>query len=401
MKKQNICPLLLLVVILSACSTAGNKVSTFANPAGNHSQFPFLFSNGEELYMSWITHHPNEKIYSLNYARYASGSWSSVQSIAKDSSWFVNWADFPSVTADEQGLVAAHWLNKIPGGTYAYNVNISLLTDGQWTAPVTPHFDNTATEHGFVSMVPWGKETVLAVWLDGRESAFRSDEEYYNLEKAMTLRGALISRSGEVLKSFIIDDAVCDCCQTSLVKTPNGAIVAYRNRTNNEVRDIYVSRFNGEKWTKPEAVFNDHWKIGACPVNGPKLASKDSLVVVAWPTAANMNPVVKASISTDGGLSFSQPQIVSNSTSLGRVDAAIYQGDVFISWIEKNGEETLLKLKKIDRNGEPSKTILVSTINGSRKTGFPQLEMLDDQLIMAWTVISDSTNHVKTMKIKV
>ncbi|HEX6983484.1 MAG TPA: hypothetical protein VF181_12065 [Balneolaceae bacterium] len=394
---KNIAFFLFLLAFVS-CSKTEDKITVLDNPAQANSEFPFLFSTDDALYMSWISHHPDNNIHSLNYARYSQGSWDKVHTIADNRTWFVNWADFPSIIANQQGPLAAHWLNKIPGGTYAYNVNVSLVNaSGKWTSPVTPHFDSTATEHGFASMIPWNEETVLAVWLDGRQSANRSDEEYYDLDQAMTLRGALISTSGEVKRSFLIDDAVCDCCQTSLIKTSNGAIVAYRNRTDDEIRDIYVSRFNGSKWTTPEAVYDDHWKIGACPVNGPKLAAADSTVVLTWHTGADNQPVVKASVSIDGGATFGKPHVVSKNRSLGRVDVAVFNEKAFVSWIEKGKNGAYLKLKRLQTPDIKERTVTVSKINGSRKTGFPQLEVLGDQLMMAWTDIESKPTEIRTV----
>lgn len=388
------------ILAITGCTNSRSDIITFNNPALPYSTFPSLFSTGDQVYMSWITHHPENENYSLNYARFSQpNGWSDVYTIAESSSWFVNWADFPSIIADKQGAVAAHWLYKIPGGTYAYNVNISLInSNDEWTLPITPHLDSTATEHGFVSMIPWNEDTILAVWLDGRQSANSSEDEYYDLANAMTLRGALISTSGKVKKSFLIDDSVCDCCQTSLIKTEKGALVAYRNRTDEEIRDIYISRFDGNDWSQPQTVYNDNWKISACPVNGPKLAARGSLVVLAWPTALDGQLMVKASISKDGGLHFDEPRLISDSGSLGRVDAAIYNKNVFVSWMQKVNDEVYLKLKRLGRQETAPKTITVSKINGLRQTGFPQLEVLDDQLIMAWTDI-DAISEIKTIKI--
>ncbi len=390
---------LIAALALSACSNEANKISIIENPASTQSKYPHLFSTGGELYMSWLQPGENGKA-TFNYAVYSNGGWSNVHTIAKGSSWFVNWADFPSVIAGKQGPLAAHWLDKIPGGPYAYNVNISVNNASrQWSPPIVPHSDGTATEHGFVSMIPWDETTILAVWLDGRQSAGDSPKEYFNIENAMTLRGALISTSGEVKERFLIDGSVCDCCQTSLVKTPSGALVAYRNRTENEIRDIYVSRFNGKNWSEPQVVHSDKWKIAACPVNGPQLAASDSLIAVVWPTAADQNPVVKAAVSRDEGRSFNKPEIVSKNNSLGRVDAAVYDGKVFVSWIEKTNEQAFLKLKRIEMAKTAPQTITISQINSTRATGFPQLEQLGDQLIMAWTIADSANSRIQTVKL--
>lgn len=348
--------------------------------------------------MSWISK-DDSKNHSLHYASYSENTWSNLKTIATDSTWFVNWADFPSIIADRNGPIAAHWLNLIDPGPLAYDVKISVFNNSNgWTDAMVPHSDGTSTEHGFVSMIPWERDSFLAVWLDGRQTEGRSDEDYYDLGNAMTLRGAIITREGTIKQRFLIDDTVCDCCPTSLVKTPDGAIVAYRNRTNNEIRDIYTSRFNGKEWTSPKAVFNDGWEIGACPVNGPKLAAEDSLVAIVWHTGTNNNPTAKYAYSTDNGSSFSDPLRLNKGISLGRVDAEVYNGISYLSWMEKTESQTALKVASYNKDKPIMKFKTVAKLNESRRTGFPQMEQLENNLIFAWTNPDTAQTQVITKK---
>lgn len=392
MKKSGLY-LLLLLLFCGCANSDDNNIYKIDHPAPSNSEFPFLYSVEETLYMSWLSRHTGDDSHALNYARYTDGKWDSPRTIARDSSWFVNWADFPSIIGGKNGPMAVHWLDKIPGGTYAYNVNLALSdSKGNWTPPVTPHSDGTATEHGFVSMVPWDDQTALVVWLDGRQSAGDNPDDYYNISNAMTLRGALVTSSGEVKESFLIDDTVCDCCQTSLIKTKKGAIVAYRNRTENEIRDIYLSRFNGNSWSSPEPAYDDHWEIGACPVNGPSLAAKDSLVVLSWYTAVGDQPTVKAAISTDEGITFNKPIQMNAFTAKGRVGAAVFKGDPYVSWMEKEDGQVYVKIQKVTATN--SSPVVIGTIDESRQSGFPQLVSLRDKLVLAWTDISKSQPQI-------
>lgn len=346
--------------------------------------------------MSWISSDGDDS-YSLNYSRYTSGEWDTTQTIAQDSSWFVNWADFPSIIATKDGPLAMHMLNKKPGGPYAYDVNIYPFKNGNSTSPLVPHTDSTATEHGFVSMIPWDSDTVLAVWLDGRQSADRTDEQYFDLDYAMTLRAAIISTSGEVKESFLIDDAVCDCCPTSLVKTPKGALVAYRDRTEEEIRDISISRFDGTSWSDPQIVHKDNWNIRACPVNGPALAAQDSLVVLGWYTGADDNPRVQAVLSQDGGNSFQESQLLSDQKTIGRVNATIQNNRIYLSFLENSDNKAVLQIASLGQDGMQSAT--VDTLSKSRQTGFPQLEAIEDKIILAWTAVSDTATSIKTVQL--
>ncbi|WP_440998959.1 hypothetical protein [Fodinibius sp. SL11] len=398
---KNYTLVLLFSVLIWGCTSNPQTVKQFSNPASPNSVYPYLFSTGDQLYMSWITNNQNQT-HSLNYASYSNNKWTSTKTIATDSTWFINWADFPSIIADQNGPIAAHWLNKKPGGSYAYDVNISTADNsGNWNKTLTPHNDDTPTEHGFASIIPWDEDRFLAVWLDGRKTNGRSDEDYFNITFAMTLRGALINKEGDILRRFLIDDSVCDCCQTSLVKTTDGAMVAYRNRTNNEVRDIYTSRFNGNQWTSPKAVFEDGWEIGACPVNGPKLAAEDSLVVVAWHTGAQDTPTAKFTFSMDSGQTFNEPIQLNTNTSLGRVDAEIIDKNIYLSWMEKGDANTRLRLSAFNKQSPLNSPRTVAVLNESRKTGFPQMEHLENKLIFAWTNADSAQTKIITKSVAI
>ena len=260
--------------------------------------------------MSWVEK-VAEKRYALRFAVRDAKAWSAVGTVAEGENWFVNWADFPSVIALADGSLAAHWLVKSGTGTYAYDVNIARSKDGgkTWGTPVVPHTDKTQTEHGFVSLLPLPDGRVGAIWLDGRnlKDVKKSHDDETPLAVSMTLRYAAIDANGGLSDEAELDARVCECCQTSAALTSEGAIAVYRDRSDNEVRDIYsVTREQGN-WISPRPVHSDNWEINGCPVNGPSIAAEGRRVAVAWYTEANRSPKVKAVFSDDAGASFGSP----------------------------------------------------------------------------------------------
>ena len=107
------------------------------------------------IILSWVEKLDAQR-HALRAAIRDNAGWSKPMTVSEGDNWFINWADFPSVVALNDGTLAAHWLVKSGAGTYAYNVNIAVSKDsGQtWTKPIVPHLDNTPTEHGFVSLIP-------------------------------------------------------------------------------------------------------------------------------------------------------------------------------------------------------------------------------------------------------
>lgn len=393
------CMVLFTLWIVSACQPQQPQLQALTSPAGAGSHLPSLATDSTgAVFLSWAESGDESSLVRLLYSRLQDDGWSQPQPIATGRDWFVNWADYPTVISSGGQLRAAHTLKKIPGGTYAYNVNIyqPASDSGNWQPPMTPHADGTATEHGFASMVPLN-DAILAVWLDGRQTADRSDEEYFDLDKAMTLRSAAIAPGGSVSEPKLIDDSVCDCCNTALAITSKGPLVAYRNRAEGEIRDIYTSRYDGSQWSTPAPVHRDEWNIAACPVNGPALAARGSQVTVAWYTAANDTPRVKAARSTTSGDTFGDPVVIDEGNPVGRIDAAMdRQGRTYISWIENTGDQHQVMIRRLLPDGTVSDPYAVTDISSARSSGFPQMVISGERLVLAWTHVDSAQSRVRT-----
>lgn len=385
---------LLLIVFLISCSTGEiPEPQEVASPAASGSELPALFTDDTgTVFLSWVEETGRGDSVALQYARWTGEGWSSPAAVAYGDDWFVNWADFPMVAGRGGEPLAAHWLHKVPGGPYSYNVRMRMnRPEAGWGEPLTPHDDGTPTEHGFVSLLPHGDRSVLAIWLDGRRTDGRAAEEYSDLDKAMSLRSAVVSDDGTVSERAEIDAAICDCCQTALAGIPGGAIAAYRDRTGEEIRDIYISRYLGGQWSEPVPVHRDGWRIGGCPVNGPVLASSDSTVVLAWYTGADDDYRVRAALSRDAGATFGDPIDLDGGDPVGRVGAAIAEnGQVFVSWMEKETDsEARLMVRRIDDSGADGPALSVAPMAASRSSGFPAMTASGNTLFFAWTTIGE------------
>lgn len=355
------------------------------SPAGPGSGEPHLSvtPDGDAL-LSWLEE-VDVGMHALRYSILDGDRWSAPREIARSADWFVNWADFPSVEAWEGSRMTAHWLVKRLGGTYAYDIAISQSEDsGQtWRIPFTPHRDGTATEHGFVSLFSLN-DTVGALWLDGREMSGSGHAMHATSDEAMSLRATLLAPDGGTTDDWLIDDRVCDCCQTDTAVTPDGIVAVYRNRTEDELRDISVVRFDGKTWSRPRQIAEDGWRIAGCPVNGPAVAARDERVGAAWFTAADGESRVYFAHSSDSGKTFSDRVRVDAGAPLGRVDVVLLDEGAVVSWLAQQGDAQI-RLRWIDPAGKAGDVQVLTGTSAARSSGFPQMVLSGDRLVLAWT----------------
>jgi len=266
--------------------------------------------------------------------------------------FFVNWADVPRAARTATGALLVATLERLGDSTYAYGVNLLLEEDGPpGRALGWLHEDRAPVEHGFVSLVPEFDGGVLAVWLDarkvGREREIPAEGERPTVE-GMHLYSRSIRADGSLLAETELDHLVCDCCPTDAVELKDRTIiVVYRDRTAEEIRDIWFVRRppGGAEWSEPAPVHVDGWEFAACPVNGPAIAVSDGVVAVAWYTQAGEDDEhrVRVAFSLDGAQSFGPPIDVEVGPTLGRVDLADAGGGRFVltQLMERENAESL------------------------------------------------------------
>jgi hypothetical protein len=351
-------------------------------PAPTRSAEGNLHAGREKLYLSWLVE-TGEQNHALQVSILREGKWSDVRTIAEGERFFANWADFPSVIELADGSCAAHWLWRSGSGRYAYDVKIARSSDGStWGRAQCPHRDGTQTEHGFVSLVVDASSGLSAVWLDGR--AFAGKEEG-DPSAEMRLMWTQFSSEGPEAET-LLDARVCDCCQTAAVPTRGGVLVAYRDRSAEELRDISLMRREASGWTKPYALAADGWKIAGCPVNGPALDAMDERVAAAWFTMRGDEPVVQVAFSTDEGATFSEPSRIDEGQPLGRVDIVLLPaGEALVVWMETTsaGEASILA-RRVGTGGMDA-SFLVAESSAERSSGFPRVARMRETLYFAWT----------------
>lgn len=208
----------------------------------------------------------------------------------------------------------------------------------------------------------------------------------------------------------VVDELACDCCQTSAVAVPGGLLAAYRDRTAEELRDISLVRFDGERWSPPATLHADGWTVSGCPVNGPALASSGARVAAAWFTAPGAKKRMEGgdpprgrvyvSFSEDGGRTFKPPARVDGGDPEGRVDVELLpDGSATVSWLESRSGKADLVARRVTRAGKLRPVLTVAESSRARATGFARMAVLGSDLLIAWTELGGGSPRVRIARI--
>jgi tetratricopeptide (TPR) repeat protein len=363
-------------------------------PSGQGSMAPQLTAAPDgRVFVSWLEPAAQGSM-RLRLAERSAGEWQTRADIVQGANLFANWADVPSIFTARDGRLFAHWLEKTGTSAYAYGIRVSESGDGglTWSSPMTPHRDASPTEHGFLSFFDAPDGGVGMVWLDGRQTAedprsaaTTASGHGHGGAGAMTLRSTSVQRGAAPGEDVLVDARVCDCCPTTAVRTSRGVVVAYRDRSEGEVRDISTARLVDGSWQPGGSVHPDGWEIEGCPVNGPALASAGDLVAVAWFTAAGDTARAYVAFSRDGGGSFGEPVRVDGGSPLGRVDVELLpDGSAAVLWIESSGGKTDLRARRVFADGRRGPAAVMATVSSERASGHPRVVRSGHELYFAW-----------------
>lgn len=389
-----------LVLLAVAAVACGDRLSVpmaapLENPAPVGSAQPSLAlgPNGR-VWLSWLERGADSSV-ALKVVARQNGQWGPVREVVRGADLLVNWADIPRVAEMANGRVAAGWLR---GSTVKEGYDLMIATSGDsgtsWTRGVPAHSDGLAAEHGFVSFFPQG-EALGLVWLDGRNYRLADSARH-----EMQLMYATIAANGTLSREFAIDERICDCCQTSATNAGNNVtVIAYRDRSPTEVRDIYVKRITGAVVGPGAPVHADNWNIHGCPVNGPTVVASGARVALAWFTAPNDTPHVRLAFSADTGRTFGAPVEIAERRPEGRVSLGLLPGgDALVSWIETRGDTSALRLRRVSATGTkgPARDLALLT-GGKRASGFARIVVTEREAMIVWA--DPATRRVQTATI--
>jgi len=327
---------------------------------------------------------------------FRAGIASPPRTFAAGESWFVNWADVPRIAARGEHLMIT-WLDRLGKGTYAYGVRYALSADGgnSWSKPALLHDDATPTEHGFASLVPLADGGFAAAWLDGRAmgGGGHGSEGGHG---AMSMRVRRLRPDAGPGDEIVLDERVCECCPTDMVALADGRlVVAYRDRSETEVRDIVVQAgraTNRDSWSRVYES-GDGWTIPGCPVNGPSLSAFENRVALAWYTGAGDRAHVRLSFSDAGLEEFGPAVDFEEVNASGRVQV-VHTGDgAALCWMDLDpeiGAEWLFRFVS-EESLEMGDTLVLGSAEGDRSAGYPTMQRVGDRILCAFTRSGEGT----------
>tara|TARA_B100001173_G_scaffold264878_1_gene239666 strand:- start:318 stop:1013 length:696 start_codon:yes stop_codon:yes gene_type:complete len=213
----------------------------------------------------------------------------------------------------------------------------------------------------------------------------------------MSLRSGTIDKNLALTNMQNIDGLVCECCQTDITITDKGPIGVYRDRSEEETRDIYITKLENDVWSKGKPLHLDNWKINGCPVNGPVITGSNNDITVAWYTRAGGRSNIKIARSTDYGDTFNEPILLGTNETVGHIsmtdDTA---GNTWLLWQKTANKGSIeLVLTKIENESNKIMHKVIEEAGKTPRFSFPQITRNNDQIILAYSTVKNDSKETR------
>lgn len=401
-------------LVVSACSRDAAPTQATA-PGGDYGVRPWeifagpgsmapdlsLTADGRVL-LSWLNRQKGRRT-AMQFASYTeAGGWQSQpRTIAVGDSLMANWADVPHLRATPDGALWAQWLLATAESPYAYDTVLARSRDGgmRWERMSRVNAEGQGGYSGFAALWPEGRDRLGMAWLDGRaKQGGHGGSADHDGGGMMQLRATRFDGALQRGEELVLDAQTCDCCQTDVAMTAQGALLVYRGRTEDEIRDIMAIRRRGDGWGAPVRVHADQWNIAGCPVNGPAVAARGDQAVVGWFTMAGGTPRVQLARSGDAGASFAAPVKVDEGAAvLGQVDVVLDAEQAWVAWLREDagGQTLMLARYAPDLARELQRIEVAKLVGRGRATGAPRMVSGQRGLWLVWTDLVDGVAQLR------
>jgi len=256
-----------------------------------------------------------------------------------------------------------------PDKPFSSDLRLSRSSDdGKTFAPSTlVNDDGQVINHTFDALQVSADGRVHFAWIDGREGK----KEPGTFVATSTDQGRTIGKNTKV------DDNTCVCCRIALATSFDGTVyVAWRKIFEGNVRETVVARSTdgGETYSSPTIVGHDRWVYQACPHRPASLGvDRQGRLYVTWYTEGDdESPAIYLAYSDDQGATFSpKKQLnVSKGTFPDHPQMAVDpEGRVVVVWEEQSPvRREVVVSTSLDRGRSFTKPLKVNEKNGQTPT---------------------------------
>jgi hypothetical protein len=186
----------------------------------------------------------------------------------------------PKMAFKKNGEIVASFEMSKPTPTERFAGNLYYVVSKDngktWTEPQTVHQDVTAGKsHSFSDITTLPDGQIGFVWLDEKLGKYTG--------RSVKFRQTL--SDGTLSPEIVVDSNACQCCRTNLfIDSDKNIHILYRDMLADGSRDIshVISKDGGKTFSDGKVIFDDKWKVNACPHTGPSITQVGKDLYATW-----------------------------------------------------------------------------------------------------------------------
>jgi hypothetical protein len=255
---------------------------TVSNPANQALDPSFALKSNGDVVLSWVEKSANGVLF---FRKVNQGP---AEQVPIDKKASTHAEGMPKLAYKADGTCVLLYEMNRPTAASRFNGDLlyAMEVNGVWQKPQYIHKDTAAgLSHSFGKIITLSTGQVGAYWLDVKVGP-----------KGRTLVTASTTPGAGFGEMKILDKQTCECCRIDAVTDVKGNVeVIYRDLNDKGERDmayIHSSDF-GKTYSEPVPLYEDHWKVNACPHAGPSLVRGSKGLEAAWYTGAEGSSGVK------------------------------------------------------------------------------------------------------------
>ena len=297
------------------------------------------------FYVAWVNH--DAKQADVMIARFSSDGamQGSPVRVNRQQGVATAWrGDQPSLSVAADGSVYVVWTARVNSGDkHGTDLYMSVSNDrGQsFASEVKINDDKVPGPHGMHALAVAKDGRIYVSWLDERHVHKPKPSTKADGHHMESNRDLFIAYSTDGGRTFSPNRKVaaeaCPCCKTALAVSSDGTLYAgWRQVLPGSFRHIAVasSTDGGATFSSPQIVSDDKWVLQGCPVSGPSLSvDPNGSLKVLWYAAGESNaPGLYVSESTDKGRTFAPRHLLAQETVKGTPALAAGENRAIALW---------------------------------------------------------------------